>query len=103
MSEKRIEAYDAGAELICRCAVRIREEDRPEVWMDGRELTEDETAALPPWDRRLLALLTEDFYEDPLFDGERIYASRGHFTLTQSAGRIPEETAEEAPEDGTAP
>ena len=103
MSEKRIEAYDAGAELICRCMVAIRPEDRPAVWMDGRELTEAETAALHPWDRRMLALLTEDFYETPLFDGERIYASRGHFTLVQPAARIPGEAAGEPPEDRTTP
>ncbi len=99
MNGKVIEAYDAGAEWICRCRVLVREEDPAETRMDGRELTPEEIAALPEWDRRMLSLLTEDLSLFPMFDGARVTASRGPFTVSRPAERVGEDTAAEPAQD----
>ena len=86
MAEKMITAIDARTEKVRYVSVLIDPGEKPVLTMDGKPLTEDETAALGEWDRRLAAILKEDFLAHPLFDGERIYDSRSHFTLSQSAG-----------------
>ncbi len=79
MAEKRIRAYDARAEKICPVTVVYDDAQKPLLTAEGKPLTEEDLAALDPWDRRLTELMTEDLFKAPLFDGERIWACRVRF------------------------
>ncbi len=92
MSMKTMEAYDAKAEWICRCSVRIGEGE-PRAFLNGQELDGEGLEGLSPWEKTLLSLLKEDLYRTPMFDGEKIYVSRGHLTVSLPAQRA-EETQE---------
>ncbi len=94
MAEKRIQAYDARAERIGLVGVIVDTEEKPRLTMDGREMTDGDIASLDGWDRRLAQILLEDLLKDPLFDGERVYGSRAHFTASVHAREAGEEDAE---------
>ena len=87
---KTLEAYDVKAEKICRCTVLVPEGE-PEVTIDGTVGDEEALSALQPWEKTLLSLLKEDLFASPMFDGERISASRGHLTVSLPARRAEED------------
>ena len=85
MAEKVIMAYDARSENVRTVSVAVDPDKKPLLTMDGREPDENEAVTLGEWDRTLLKMLETDLWEYPMFDGERIFSSRAHFTLSLPA------------------
>ena len=89
MAEKVIMAYDARCEDMRCVSVAVDPEAKPILTMDGREPDENDRDALGEWDRTLISMLEKDLWEYPMFDGEKIYSSRAHFTISLPAGEMP--------------
>ncbi len=89
MAEKVITAYDARCEEIKTVRVVIDPTEEPRVTRDAGENDETGTEGMKAWDRTLTELMRTDLFLYPMFDGERISASRANFTISLSAREAP--------------